>query len=452
MKFTFACVLTVLLGLSACVHQALLSASAEHVPTADTMPPSASLDSQRDIILAVANPVISPSRHAASNLIGYSGGVRYGVGQYAATTIDALKQHYGLHELAAWPITTLGLYCAVLEPLPGVSRTHVLEALAADKRVVLAQPLQDFSVYVTDKHTTDKHMSTTTNATTAGVHYNDPYVDLQRGFVGTDAAIAQMDTQGQGMNIAIVDTNVDTSHPELQGRIREIHNMVDTTPTAIAPGAHGTEIAGIIAANSNNYQGFVGMAPKAMLSVYASCWYPPVPQATAHCNSFTLAKALAAIHDSSARIINLSLGGPADPLLYKMLSQLLSENRIVLAAMPPNGHMDGFPSNTPGVIVVRTTTTTPAPPGVISAPGNDILTTQPKGGYDFVSGSSMAAAHVSGIVALLVSLSPHLSTHALQDLLLRTSHVSNGMLQVNAAAAINAIAPPKNARSSPTGK
>ncbi|MCD8457074.1 S8 family serine peptidase [Xylella taiwanensis] len=424
-----------------------LSASAEHVPTADTMPDSANLDSQRDIILAVANPVTSPSRHAASNLIGYSGAVRYGVGQYAAATIDALKQHYGLHELAAWPINTLRLYCAVLEPSPGISRTHLLETLAADKRVVLAQPLQDFSVYATDKHT-----STTAKAATAGVHYNDPYVDLQHGFVGTDAAIAQMDTQGQGMNIAIVDTNVDTSHPELQGRIREIHNMVGATPTAIAPGAHGTEIAGIIAANGNNYQGFVGMAPKAMLSVYTSCWYPPMPQATAHCNSFTLAKALAAIHDSSARIINLSLGGPADPLLYKMLSQLLSENRIVLAAMPPNGHMDGFPSNTPGVIVVRSSNSTPAPPGVISAPGNDILTTQPKGGYDFVSGSSMAAAHVSGIVALLMSLSPHLSTHALQDLLLRTSRVSDGMLQVNAAAAINAIAPSKNARSSPTVK
>ncbi|NEK66096.1 MAG: S8 family serine peptidase, partial [Xanthomonas perforans] len=72
--------------------------------------------------------------------------------------------------------------------------------------------------------------------------------------------------------------------------------------------SHGTEVAGIIAAGSNNHQGIVGMAPKAMLSIYKACWYAPTVGATARCNTFTLAKALAAINNSSARVINLSLG------------------------------------------------------------------------------------------------------------------------------------------------
>ena len=200
---------------------------------------------------------------------------------------------------------------------------------------------------------------------------------------------------------------------------------------------HGTEVAGVIAADANNHQGIVGMAPKAILSVYKACWYPPAPNAGARCNTFTLAKALAAIIDTDARIINLSLGGPADPLLSQLLARLLDQGRIVIAAMPPDGNIDGFPDDAPGVIVVRTSERIPAaPPGVLSAPGNDILTTQPGGGYDFTSGSSMAAAHVSGIAALLLSIAPGLDARSVHDSLLQSSRISDGTLQVNAASAV----------------
>jgi subtilisin family serine protease len=104
--------------------------------------------------------------------------------------------------------------------------------------------------------------------------------------------------------------------------------------------------------------------------------------------------------------------------------------------MPPNGRLNGFPDNAPGVIVVGVAGARPAAPGVLSAPGDDILTTQPGGGYDFTSGSSMAAAHVSGIAALLLSIAPQLSARSVHDLLLKSSKVSDGMLQVNAAAAV----------------
>jgi len=183
----------------------------------------------------------------------------------------------------------------------------------------------------------------------------------------------------------------------------------------------------------------VGMAPKAVLSIYKACWYPVAPNAGARCNSFTLAKALAAIIDTHTRIINLSLGGPADPLLNKLLVQLLSQGRIVVTALPPDGALSGFPDNAPGVIVVRASETSAAPPGVLSAPGKDILTTQPGGRYDFTSGSSMAAAHVSGIAALLLSVSPRLDARTVHDLLMQSSNISSGIFQVNAASAMAAL-------------
>ena len=388
-------------------------------------PSVSSMDSQRDIVLAVANPLEPPGMHAGASLLGYVPSRHYGAGQRAVSTLAALKQGYGLREVTGWPIKALDLYCVVLEPPPGMARDTLLKALAKDNRVQLAQPLQSYSVYADAPQDTR--------------HYNDPYVNLQRGFVETDAALAQGLSQGSGVHIAVVDTGVDMTHLDLQGRIRDMHNMVDDDASTFNHDSHGTEVAGVIAANADNHQGIVGIAPKAILSVYKACWYPPASNAGARCNSFTLAKALAGIIDTDARIVNLSLGGPTDPLLNMLLAKLLSQGRVVITAMPPDGVADGFPDSAPGVIVVRVSGSSAAPSGVLSAPGNDILTTQPGGGYDFTSGSSMAAAHVTGIAALLLSLAPKLDATAVHDLLLRSSKISNGTLQVNAASAVMAL-------------
>lgn len=436
MKLRLASLLLACLGLGACAHAAP-SAVADAAPaaaaaaTAPSLDPSPALDSERQIVLAVANPMAAPSRHAGSNLLGYAAARYYGAGTQAVATLDALNKRYGLRQVAGWPIKALGLYCVVLEPAPGSDRAALLAQLAKDDRVALSQPLQDFGTYSAD--------SQATAAPAQPLRYNDPYVDMQRGFAATNAATAQALSQGQGVDVAIVDTGVDTAHPDLRGRLRNTRDLVAADPGAFNRDHHGTEVAGIIAAGSNNHLGIVGIAPKAMLDVYKACWYPQRPGAGAGCNSFTLAKALAAIGDTRTRIINLSLGGPADPLLRKLLEQLLREGRIVVAAMPPNGRLDGFPDGIPGVIVVRSSAATPAPAGVLSAPGEDILTTQPNGGYDFTSGSSMATAHVSGVVALLLALAPQLDARRVHDLLLRTSRTRDGLLQVDAAAAVQAL-------------
>ncbi|MCW0452572.1 S8 family serine peptidase [Xanthomonas sacchari] len=434
MKLRLASLLLACLGLGACAHAAPASV-ADPAPATDakapSLDPSPALDSQRQIVLAVANPMAAPSRHAGSNLLGYASARYYGAGTQAVATLDALNKRYGLRQVAGWPIKALGLYCVVLEPAPGSDRAALLAQLAKDDRVALSQPLQDFGTYSTD--------SQAAAVPAQPLRYNDPYVDMQRGFAATNAATAQALSQGQGVDVAIVDTGVDTAHPDLRGRLRNTRDLVAADPGAFNRDHHGTEVAGIIAAGSNNHQGIVGIAPKAMLDVYKACWYPQRPGAGAGCNSFTLAKALAAIGDTRTRIINLSLGGPADPLLRKLLEQLLREGRIVVAAMPPNGRLDGFPDGIPGVIVVRSSAAAPAPAGVLSAPGEDILTTQPNGGYDFTSGSSMATAHVSGVVALLLALAPQLDARSVHELLLRTSRTRDGLLQVDAAAAVQAL-------------
>lgn len=396
---------------------AALVAGCAHAPVQDV---AVATDSARDVVLVLANPVSRPAPHAASNVLGYGSGDSYRNGQRAMSTLAELKQRHGLREVAGWPIKPLGVYCAVLRPQPGTDRDALLLALAADQRVQIAAPLQEFEVY---------------SGAPAGKGYDDPYLKLQRGFADIDAGLAQRASRGLGVEIALVDTGVDVAHPDLKGRISGTFNMVDDDAAAFRGDRHGTEVAGVIAGVGGNRVGIVGIAPQATLSVYKACWQSG-GTAGARCNTFTLAKALAALFDTDARIINLSLGGPSDRLLELLLSGLLRQDRIVVAALPPDGKIDGFPAEVPGVMVVASSQSGQAPEGVVLAPGKDILTTQPDGGYDFASGSSLAAAHVSGIAALMLSLSPDLHASMVRTIIGNSSQGAGRKRVVNAAAAV----------------
>lgn len=390
-------------GLGGCGTTAPAGAGAADGGTAASMRE----DSRRYIVLAVDNPLDAPAGRAGSSLGGYGPAPRYLQGQRAADHLAALAREHGLREAAGWPIAALGWQCVVFElpagPEAAQRRDALVATLARDPRVRLVQALQDFD--------------TRGEPGDIGLDYNDPYVNLQRGFVETGAARAHRTSTGAGVHVAIVDTGVAVQHPDLKGRVIAQRDLVDAPSPRFDADRHGTEVAGVIAAVGNNHQGIVGIAPMAGLAVYRACW-PLGSGAGARCNSFTLAKALAAVLDSDARIVNLSLGGPRDPLLDRLLGELLRQGRIVIGALPPDGRRAGFPTGTTGVIAAGVAGEfSPGDHTIVAAPGRDVLTLQPDGAYDYASGSSIAAAHVSGVAALLLAVEPRLSNEALQALL-----------------------------------
>jgi hypothetical protein len=427
----------------------LLAAACTSHPTANPPASAASAavagdamrtDSSRYIVLAVDNPLENPSGRAGSTMSGYGPSPRYLQGGRAAATLAAIAREHGLREAAGWPIATLGWQCVVFELPPGRSREAVLTALSHDPRVRLAQPLQDFDTRSAPQPAAP---SAAASAADAGLHYNDPYVHLQRGFVDTAAARAHRVSTGAGVRVAVVDTGAALDHPDLLGRIALARNLVDEAGLrAVEPDRHGTEVAGVIAAVGNNGEGIVGIAPQARLVVLRACWprEGPAGAAAARCNSFTLAKALAAVLESDARIVNLSLGGPNDPLLEKLLAELLRQGRVVIGALPPDGRRGGFPTGTPGVIAAGVAGEVDATTGqeVLAAPGRDVLTLQPGGRYDYASGSSIAAAHVSGVAALILAAQPRLDRTVLFELLRAGS---NGPSTLNAGNALEALTP-----------
>ena len=115
---------------------------------------------------------------------------------------------------------------------------------------------------------------------------------------------------------------------------------------------------------------------------------------------FSLAQALVAADESGVDIVNLSLAGPADPLLTQLVTRGLVHGTIVVGSVPPDGRRDGFPVGIAGVIAADSSAPAARSASVLYAPGNNVLTLAPGGQYDFASGSSLAAAHVTGVLAL----------------------------------------------------
>jgi subtilisin family serine protease len=207
---------------------------------------------------------------------------------------------------------------------------------------------------------------------------------------------------GRNVVVAEIDTGVEIDHPDLAGQIIATENFVDGRP--YTPEAHGTAVAGIIAAIANNRLGIAGVAPQARLMVLRGCWQEQAG-GSARCNSFTLAKALQFALDKKPDVINMSLGGPPDRLLSRLLDAAVERGMVVVAAIDPS-RADSFPASHPGVLAVASEDAGMPASGVLVAPGRDVPTTMTGRRWDFVQGSSYAAAHVTGVVALLRQLSP----------------------------------------------
>jgi subtilisin family serine protease len=174
-------------------------------------------------------------------------------------------------------------------------------------------------------------------------------------------------------------------------------------------------MAGVIAAVANNHIGIVGIAPRAQIEVFEACWQLAPGSDAASCNTFTLARALAAALASGASLVNLSFAGPADPLLTALVQTGLKRGVTFVGAAAPAEAP--FPTAIPGVITAAGTEQ-PLPAGALAAPAQHVLTLRPGGEYDFESGTSVAAAEITAVLALLVSASPtRLPTATLVSLL-----------------------------------
>lgn len=380
----------------------------------------AGADADRLIVVTLRNPPAPAIPRPGSTVRGYDGLSSYAASPAARAAARALAEAHELREIAAWPIGLLGVHCLVFELPPGVRRDQVIERLRRDRRVESVQAYQSFH--------------------TLSTRSNDPYRGLQRNLDLLDVAGAHRWSRGEGIRIAVIDTGVDARHPDLTGRIARQENFVDG-PAVAAADRHGTAVAGVIAAVENNREGIVGIAPQARLYSLRACWPQPQDAGAALCSTLTLAKALAAAVESHMEIVNLSLSGPDDALLTRLVQVGLSRGIVFVGAMPPSGGGGGFPTGVEGVIGVGASGSLGPADASLFAPGSEILTLVPEGRYDFQSGSSLAAASVSGGIALLLARDRKLRGEDVRRLLARSSRlVSTGQGEAPSVNLCNALA------------
>lgn len=220
---------------------------------------------------------------------------------------------------------------------------------------------------------------------------------------------------GVGVRVAVVDTGVRASHPDLSGQVLPGEDLVGAGDGRTDPNGHGTHVAGIIAAVRGNGRGIVGLAPRSkilpvrVLDAGGSGWDSDV------------ANGIVWAADHGASIINLSLGGSAaSSAMQTAVSYARSRGTVVVAAAG-NHRQDGSPPSYPAAFsgVMAVAATKPGD-GVtyfsnrgsyldVAAPGQSVLSTVPPSTYASWSGTSMASPYAAATVALVRSVAPGLS-------------------------------------------
>jgi subtilisin family serine protease len=338
-------------------------------------PPLATADDARPRVLVLLN---LPAAHFRADG-NYASGYADASGRAARRRVaSALAEKHGLALLNEWPMPVVGLDCYVMAVPDARGAEAVAGALSEDSRVEWAQAMNTFRP----------------------LGHDDPLFTLQPAASAWRLDELHRAATGREVRIAVIDSGVQLDHPDLAGQIAASANLVGDRP--FVGELHGTAVAGVIAARADNRVGIAGVAPGARLLALRSC-VEQSTQATS-CTTLGLALALSAAIERDAQVINLSLGGPPDRLVRRLVDAALARRIAVVAAVDRNAERGGFPASLDGVVAASDEPVASARAGTLVAPGRDVPTTVPPSRWATVSGASYAAAHVSGLLALLLEM------------------------------------------------
>ena len=219
---------------------------------------------------------------------------------------------------------------------------------------------------------------------------------------------------GAGVLVAVIDSQIDTGHPDLGGTIA---GAFDAVGNREKPDEHGTEMTGAIVAHRK----LLGVAPRArILAIHA---FSPEAQSSAQTTTAHILAGIDWAIAKGARVINMSFAGPHDPLLSHALKKAHDKGIVLVAAAGNAGPQSPplYPAADENVIAVTAIDendkllpqANQGPHVALAAPGVNVLAPAPGGAYGYTTGTSVATAHVTGVVALIIERDPgHRRRHA----------------------------------------
>ncbi len=245
------------------------------------------------------------------------------------------------------------------------------------------------------------------------------------------ASTAWRTSTGAGVVVAVIDSGVDASHPDLAGRVLPGLDLVESASTADPdPVGHGTAVAGLIAGRQDDDRGVVGLAPDARIL--------PVRVLDAenrYDDALIVANGVRWAVDNGARVINLSLGGSsASPALAAALDYAFARDVVVVACTgnetASNSSTVWYPAREPGVVAVSGldreseqlwSGAITGRETVLSAPASGLVGARPPDGYWRVQGTSFGTPLVSATAALIRARYPEMPAGDVINRMLRTA-------------------------------
>ncbi|MET0678644.1 MAG: S8 family serine peptidase [Bradyrhizobium sp.] len=323
-------------------------------------------------------------------------------GSLSTAQADALARRHGLERIASenFPLlgSTIGLFRIVNNrPLDTVRR-----AFAADGSVRSVQP--NFRYVLQEQKAA------------AGAGDAAQYASSQLRLPQAHALV-----RGMNVTIAVIDSGVDIRHPELANSVAD---SFDALGSKEGPHTHGTGVAGAIVAHAK----LTGSAPEArLLAIRAFGSASKGAEST----TWVILRGLDYAVAHGAQIINMSFAGPKDPVIEKGVAATAARGILMVAAAGNAGAKSPplYPAANPNVVAVSGTdaqdrlfaASNRGTHIAVAAPGADILLPAPDEKYQITSGTSFAAAYVSGVAALMLERNPALKPGDIRALLAQTA-------------------------------
>jgi subtilisin family serine protease len=327
--------------------------------------------------------------------------------------INTLQQRFRLTRIESQTFALTGTTVYRWRVPRDISVPRAVQAIEGDPRVASAQPNYLFTL---QQDAQPAKLEVAPNPGSLG----DP---AQYGLGKLRLPQAHGIVKGDNVLVAVIDSGIDGTHPELSGAIAQSYDATgDKAP--VKPHTHGTAMASLIAAHGK----LLGAAPHARILAIRA--FDPTGK-SAEGTTFSILKGLNFAAANGARVINMSFAGPSDPAIGRSLEAARKKGIVLVAAAGNEGAKSPpmYPAADPNVIAVSATDADDlileqSNRGnyiAVAAPGSQIMVAIPDGGYEISSGTSHAAAEVSGIIALMLERKPGMTPDQARATLLATA-------------------------------